>query len=456
MQSPALMSKALASPLLLAALLSSGCEIFRAGCTSSERSRSSARRSSRGPRPRSDTPPERLSADAPGRWRIRAGGGDRRTGRYEVDLPPERACIVTFRLESSHTNARESDDRGRICDSVPHHEESHGFPVRLRRRGGSRGSRRPAARGRHARDHGHGQHVHRSGRLDDGGPRSGDDPLAARGRLRDRARGRRRRGRGRGGRGGLGRVQAGREVAAQGHERGARSRRLVEAEGIRLSDVAEREAERLRGGAVRRWALDGRDLRHGRRRRRKARRPGRADLQPAAAEGLLARDLRRQDGAQARRGPAGRARQVRPGRNEGARHSRRRRRDRPGRQGRLRRRLRRPRARQAGARRRRHALHDRLQHEGADDAAPRQARRGREADVGHARHEGAADLQARQRRDDARGQDPAAHLRLHRAAASGPRVALPVPGRHARGRDGHPRHDAADERSSASCSSTRT
>ena len=47
---------------------------------------------------------------APGHWRIRAGGGDLRSGRYEVDLPPERACIVTFRLESSHSNPCEIDD----------------------------------------------------------------------------------------------------------------------------------------------------------------------------------------------------------------------------------------------------------------------------------------------------------------------------------------------------------
>ena len=82
---------------------------------------------------------------------------------------------------------------------------------------------------------------------------------------------------------------------------------------------------------------------------------------------------------------------------ESARCSRRRHRTGPERQGRLRRRLRRPRARQAGEGRRRHALHDRVEHEGDDDAAARQARRRGKLGMGHAGHEPPAVVQARRR-----------------------------------------------------------
>ena len=53
--------------------------------------------------------------------------------------------------------------------------------------------------------------------------------------------------------------------------------------------------------------MDGRHLRHGAGGRREARRAGRADLRSAVAERLRPRDVRRQAGAQARRGADRRA-----------------------------------------------------------------------------------------------------------------------------------------------------
>ena len=70
--------------------------------------------------------------------------------------------------------------------------------------------------------------------------------------------------------------------------------------------------------AARQRHLDGRDLRHGAGRRREARRAGRLDLRPAAAEGLHARVVRRQEGAPARRRAPRGARRVRRERPQGS------------------------------------------------------------------------------------------------------------------------------------------
>ncbi len=90
-------------------------------------------------------------------------------------------------------------------------------------------------------------------------------------------------------------------------------------------------------------------------------------------------------------------------------------------------------------------LHDRVEHEGDDDADARQARRREEAHLGHAGGEGPAVVQARRRRHHEQGADQAPHLRVHRHAAPGPRVAARVRRRHARQGDGRARDDAADE-----------
>ena len=182
-----------------------------------------------------------------------------------------------------------------------------------------------------------------------------------------------------------------------------------------------------------------------------------ADLRQAAAEGLRARVVRRQEGAHARRRRASRqlAKFVETA-HEAHRRAGRLGRPRAGRQGRVRRRLRRARARQAGEGRRRHALHDRVEHQGADDAAARQARRREEADVGHAGDDAAAVVQARRRRHDEPGAGQAPDLRLHRPAAPGLRVA--ASSSRASRRTARWRRSARCSRraSSASCSSTRT
>ncbi len=300
-------------------------------------------------------------------------------------------------------------------------------------------------RGRHAVDDGSRQHVHRSGRVDGHRPRARDDPGGSGRGFLDRARGRRRERRGRRAGRRVGRVQAGREVAAQGRQRPARQERLVEAARVRIPDVAEREARRDGDRARSGRRLDRGPGRHEPGRWRKTRRPGRSRLRSHAPEGLRARILRGQEGEPPRRGPPREIEGVRRDRTPGARRSGRRPGDHPGRQARFRRRSRRAGPRQAHARGCRHALHDRLEHEGAHDAAARPPGRRGPVDVGHAGHEPPSVVQARRRGDDEAGARPAVDLRLHGAAAPGPGMAVRVPGRHPRQGARHARDDAADE-----------
>ena len=98
-----------------------------------------------------------------------------------------------------------------------------------------------------------------------------------------------------------------------------------------------------------------------------------------------------------------------------------------------------------GPGRRRHALHRRVEHEGADDASPRRAGGRGEDPLGPARHGALPRLQAGERGDDEAGAGEAPHLRVHGDAAAGPRVAPRVQARDARVGAEAPRLDAADE-----------
>ena len=129
----------------------------------------------------------------------------------------------------------------------------------------------------------------------------------------------------------------------------------------------------------------------------KAPRAGRAHLQPPSSEGLPSRDLCRQAGPSARRSAHRGALGVRRARAGPTGCTRRCHRTGPERQGRPRDRLRRPRPREAGEGRRRHALHDRVEHQGDDDAAPRGPRRRGKTRMGHAGHQPPAVVQARRR-----------------------------------------------------------
>ena len=95
--------------------------------------------------------------------------------------------------------------------------------------------------------------------------------------------------------------------------------------------------------------------------------------------------------------------------------------------------------------RRRQPLHDCLEHQGADDAAARQARRSTQDHLGHAGDDVAAVVQARRRGDHAPGARQAPDLRLHRPASPGLRVAVRVQGPHTGARGGRARLDAADQ-----------
>ena len=263
---------------------------------------------------------------------------------------------------------------------------------------------------------------------------------------RDRARGRHGAGRRRGGRGRLEGLQAGREVAAQGHARPARPERLVEAEvyDYQTSPNEKRDVGVLVG--VRRRPLDRRDLRHG-----QAVGEKRGAQVALIFDRLLPKGYVRETfaGKKAHKLDARAARGARPvhrDRPEGARAS-------PAsplgivQDGKVVfaggfgvRELGKPETVDGDT-----LLHDRLEYEGADDAAAGEARGRRQDDLGHAGHEPPARVQARRRRDHAAGQRAAAHLRVHRAAAAGPGVALRVQERHARRGPRDARDDAADE-----------
>ena len=193
--------------------------------------------------------------------------------------------------------------------------------------------------------------------------------------------------------------------------------------------------------------VDRHRLRHGAGGRREARRAGRADLRTAVAEGLLS----------ARRSPEGRPHRWTQARDRRARGV-----HRDGHEGagvpgvavglvqdgkvvfadgfgvrEL---------RQAGEARRRHALHDRVEHEGDDDADARPSWSTRGSSTWDTPVTallpsfklGDAD-------DHAAGAGEAPDLRVHRPAAAGLRVAVPVQGRDTRSRAGNARHDAADQ-----------
>ena len=185
-------------------------------------------------------------------------------------------------------------------------------------------------------------------------------------------------------------VQARRQVAAQGRNR-RRTRTAGRTGALHATRPRPTRSATSGPACSARRRLDGRHLRHGAGRRREAPRAVRSLIyRRAAAEGLHARDVRRKEGApldaRAHRGPLGAF--VETAMKElgvpGRRH-----RPGAGRQGRLRRRLRR---RELGKRggRRRHAVHDRLEHEGDDDADARQARRREQAALGHAGHQALA------------------------------------------------------------------
>ena len=130
--------------------------------------------------------------------------------------------------------------------------------------------------------------------------------------------------------------------------------------------------------------------------------------------------------------------------------------DRAGRQGGVRRRLRRAGAREAGEARRGHALHDRVEHEGDDDDAAREARRPEEAHVDDAGHEAPAAVQARGRRHHEQGAGRAPDLRVHGPAAPGLRVAARVRARRRPRARSRRSGRCSRPASSARCSSTRT
>ena len=172
-------------------------------------------------------------------------------------------------------------------------------------------------------------------------------------------------------------------------------------------------------------------------------------------KGYSSRDLCRQAGPSARRSAHRGALGVRRARAGPTGCTRRRHRTGPERQGRPRGRLRRPRPRQAGEGRRRHALHDRVEHQGDDDAAPREARRRQEAGWDTP----VTSLLPTFKLGDADTTRQvlvrASHLRVHGAAAPGFRMAPGV-----QERDAGPRVPCSARcsrpASSARCSSTRT
>ena len=84
---------------------------------------------------------------------------------------------------------------------------------------------------------------------------------------------------------------------------------------------------------------------------------------------------------------------------------------------RVRRRIRRARAGQAREGRRRHDVHDRVEHQAAHDAVDGQPRRRGQARLGHAGDEGLPRLQARRRRHHAAGARQAPAVCVHGAAA---------------------------------------
>ena len=110
----------------------------------------------------------------------------------------------------------------------------------------------------------------------------------------------------------VGRVQPRREVAAEGHERLPGQGRLVEHPQLRLPDVAEREARRRRRRAPRRRAC-GRSSIYDMEDAVGEKRGAQVALifSRLLPEGLRARDVRREDAAQARRDAARRALGVR-------------------------------------------------------------------------------------------------------------------------------------------------
>ncbi len=240
-------------------------------------------------------------------------------------------------------------------------------------------------------------------------------------------------GRRRGDRGGVGGVQAGREVAAQGHERRARQGRLVEAQAYeyQTSPNEKRGVQALAAFANGRWTVVVVDM--ARCGRREARRAGRPDLRPAAAEGLQRASRSRarsantldsgahratltefvetgqkelgvpgvslgivQDGKVVFAGGFGVRELGKPAKVDGdtlfmiASNTK--------------------------------ALTTLLLAKLVDE---------KQAHVGHAGDDAAAVVQARRRRDDEAGARAAPDLRVHRHAAPGPRVAVRVQGRHA-------------------------
>ena len=176
------------------------------------------------------------------------------------------------------------------------------------------GSRESAVERGHAEDHRARQHVHRARRVEHLGTRTGDDPRGARGRLAHRAR----------------RCRARRTPTRRSPPAGRRTSQPKWPLKV-ATDVPDKDGwskqrnysyqtspnERrdvVAGVQFANGRLDRRDLRHGAGGRREARRAGRADLRQAAAEGLLARDVRRQEGAPPRRRAHRRAHQVHRGR----------------------------------------------------------------------------------------------------------------------------------------------
>ena len=139
------------------------------------------------------------------------------------------------------------------------------------------------------------------------------------------------------------------------------------------------------------------------------------------------------------------AHRVRRDRDEGAVDPRSGPRDHRQRPGRVLRRPRRARARQAREGGRRHDLHDRVEHQAADDPAHGRPGRRRQARLGYTGDEGLSGVQARRRRHHATSAGQASPLRVHRSAAAGLRMALGVPERHAGLGDADARRHAADD-----------
>ena len=340
-----------------------------------------------------------------------------------------RADVAKTEIYPDPTDSRyrSGHERCNTCPSRPSNS-SAGRDARAAQSGRRR--RRPV-RG-FAADDRRGQHVHRAGRMACRSEGADDPPHAAGGRFphrADRPQGERCRQRREGG---LGDLPSGCEVAAQGDQRFPRQGWMDESSRLHLPDLAQREARRRRQHDARERHVDRHHLRHGAGRGREARRAGGADLRTALSEGLRARDVCRKDGQETGRQRDRRALGIHRERTPEARRAGRRARPGAGRQGRLRRRLRRPRARRHDEARRRHALHDRVEHEGADHADAREAGGRGQDDVGYAGHDAAAVVQAGRCRHDEPGAGQAPDLRVHRPAAPGLRVAVPVQGRDAR------------------------